>query len=95
MAPVDAIVFSGGGSRGAYQLGVYQALHDDGSRLEIVCETSLRAALATPTHRLLAGIGVPRRCISGSTHRYLLSGTVLSSRSRRFRAGFKGTLKRQ
>lgn len=40
-------MFSGGGSRGAYQLGVYEALHANGFRPEIVCGTSVGGVLAT------------------------------------------------
>lgn len=42
-----AIVFSGGGSRGAYELGVYGVLHERGLRPQIVAGTSIGAILAT------------------------------------------------
>ncbi len=47
MRLVDALVFSGGGARGAYQIGVYEALTEHGFQPEIVTGTSVGAILAT------------------------------------------------
>lgn len=44
---MDALVFSGGGARGAYQIGVYEALHEHGFRPDLVTGTSVGAILAT------------------------------------------------
>lgn len=44
---MDALVFSGGGARGAYQIGVYEALHKHGLEPDIVTGTSVGAILAT------------------------------------------------
>ncbi len=44
---MDALVFSGGGARGAYQIGVYEALHKHGYEPDIVTGTSVGAILAT------------------------------------------------
>lgn len=44
---MDALVFSGGGARGAYQIGVYEALHKHGFKPDIVTGTSVGAILAT------------------------------------------------
>lgn len=40
-------MFSGGGARGAYQIGVFEALHRTGFRPDIVSGTSVGAILAT------------------------------------------------
>lgn len=45
--PVDALVFSGGGARGAYQIGVYEALREAGLEPDLVTGTSVGAILAT------------------------------------------------
>lgn len=44
---MNALVFSGGGARGAYQIGVYEALHEAGFTPDIVTGTSAGAILAT------------------------------------------------
>jgi NTE family protein len=44
---VDALVFSGGGARGAYQIGVYEALTEHGFHPDLVTGTSVGAILAT------------------------------------------------
>jgi NTE family protein len=44
---VDAVVFSGGGARGAYQIGVYEALVENGFQPDLVTGTSIGAILAT------------------------------------------------
>lgn len=44
---MNALVFSGGGARGAYQIGVYEALHERGFRPDLVTGTSVGAILAT------------------------------------------------
>lgn len=44
---MNAIVFSGGGSKGAYQVGVYEALHEAGLRPDVAVGTSVGAILAT------------------------------------------------
>lgn len=44
---MDALVFSGGGARGAYQIGVYEALHEAGLEPDLVTGTSVGAILAT------------------------------------------------
>lgn len=56
---MKALVLSGGGSRGAYQAGAWQALHDTGWRPELVVGTSVGAlngaliAAHTPTKEIL------------------------------------------
>jgi len=54
---VDALVFSGGGARGAYQIGVYEALQERGFRPELVTGTSVGAIPAT----LVAEGALPQR----------------------------------
>lgn len=44
---MDALVFSGGGARGAYQIGVYEALVEAGFQPDMVTGTSVGAILAT------------------------------------------------
>lgn len=44
---MNALVFSGGGARGAYQIGVYQALEETGFEPDLVMGTSVGAILAT------------------------------------------------
>lgn len=39
----NALVLSGGGSRGAYEIGVWQALREMGIKIDIVCGTSIGA----------------------------------------------------
>jgi predicted acylesterase/phospholipase RssA len=54
---VDALVFSGGGARGAYQIGVSEALQERGFRPELVTGTSVGAIPAT----LVAEGALPQR----------------------------------
>lgn len=44
---MDGLVFSGGGARGAYQIGVWEALCEHGFEPDIVTGTSVGAILAT------------------------------------------------
>lgn len=44
---MDALVFSGGGARGAYQIGVYEGLRETGLEPDLVTGTSVGAILAT------------------------------------------------
>lgn len=44
---MDGLVFSGGGARGAYQIGVYEALDESGLEPDLVTGTSVGAILAT------------------------------------------------
>lgn len=44
---MNALVFSGGGARGAYQIGVFEALHERGFEPDLVTGTSVGAILAT------------------------------------------------
>ncbi|MBI4867166.1 MAG: patatin-like phospholipase family protein [Candidatus Wallbacteria bacterium] len=45
-SPLTALVFSGGGARGAYECGVYQSLHEHGVRPSVLVGTSVGAVNA-------------------------------------------------
>jgi predicted acylesterase/phospholipase RssA len=76
----NVLVLQGGGALGAYQAGVYQALHEAEIEIDWVIGTSIGAITAAliagnePEHRLTglpnSGIGLSIRCRSMRCHRW-------------------------